>query len=48
MTMADQLLQAVREVVTHEIDIITEQEGWLEDYIITIIDKRFKELKEKE
>ena len=48
MAMADQLLQAVREVVTHEIDIISGQDGWLEDYIITIIDKRFKELKEEE
>ena len=48
MNRAENLLQIIREIVTHEIDIITEEEGWLEDYISTIVDKRIRELKQED
>ena len=48
MSRAENLLQIIREIVTHEIDIITEEEGWLEDYILTIVDKRIRELKQED
>lgn len=42
-TVAQRLLQVVRVIVTHEIDIVTESE-WFEEYVETMVDKRIKEL----
>ena len=42
-TVAERLLQVVRVIVTHEIDIVTESE-WFEEYVETMVDKRIKEL----
>ena len=44
-TVAERLLQVVRVIVTHEIDIVTESE-WFEEYVETIVDKRIKEMGE--
>ena len=41
--VAERLLQVVRVIVTHEIDIVTESE-WFEEYVETMVDKRIKEL----
>jgi hypothetical protein len=37
------LLQALRVIVTHEIDIVTESD-WFEEYVETMVDKRIKEM----
>jgi len=42
-TVAQRLLQAVRVIVTHEIDIVTESD-WFEEYVETMVDKRIKEM----
>ncbi len=42
-TVAERLLQVVRVIVTHEIDIVTESE-WFEEYVEAMVDKRIKEL----
>ena len=42
-TVAERLLQVVRVIVTHEIDIVTESE-WFEEYVETMVDKRIKEM----
>ena len=42
-TVAQRLLQVVRVIVTHEIDIVTESD-WFEEYVETIVDKRVKEM----
>ncbi len=42
-TVAQRLLQVVRVIVTHEIDIVTESE-WFEEYVETMVDKRIKEM----
>ena len=42
-TVAERLLQVVRVIVTHEIDIVTESE-WFEEYVEIMVDKRIKEL----
>ena len=41
--VAERLLQVVRVIVTHEIDIVTESD-WFEEYVETIVDKRVKEM----
>mgnify|MGYP003138342998 FL=1 len=41
--VAERLLQVVRVIVTHEIDIVTESE-WFEEYVETMVDKRIKEM----
>jgi len=42
-TVAQRLLQVVRVIVTHEIDIVTESD-WFEEYVETMVDKRIKEM----
>ena len=42
-TVAQRLLQVVRVIVTHEIDIVTESD-WFEEYVETMGDKRIKEM----
>ena len=42
-TVAQRLLQALRVIVTHEIDIVTESD-WFEEYVETMVDKRIKEM----
>ena len=42
-TVAERLLQVVRVIVTHEIDIVTESD-WFEEYVETMVDKRIKEM----
>ena len=42
-TGAQRLLQVVRVIVTHEIDIVTESD-WFEEYVETMVDKRIKEM----
>ena len=42
-TVAERLLQVVRVIVTHEIDIVTESE-WFEEYVEAMVDKRIKEM----
>tara|TARA_B100001057_G_C22132680_1_gene675118 strand:+ start:298 stop:486 length:189 start_codon:yes stop_codon:yes gene_type:complete len=41
--VAERLLQVVRVIVTHEIDIVTESD-WFEEYVETMVDKRIKEM----
>tara|TARA_R100001440_G_scaffold56325_1_gene76145 strand:+ start:237 stop:419 length:183 start_codon:yes stop_codon:yes gene_type:complete len=43
VNVAERLLQVVRVIVTHEIDIVTESE-WFEEYVETMVDKRIKEM----
>ena len=47
VNVAERLLRVVREIVTHEIDIVTESE-WFEEYVETMVDKRIKEIKKEE
>jgi len=42
-TVAERLLQVVRVIVTHEIDIVTESD-WFEEHVETMVDKRIKEM----
>jgi len=42
-TVAQRLLQVVRVIVTHEIDIVTESD-WFEEYVEAMVDKRIKEM----
>ena len=42
-TVAQRLLQVVRVIVTHEIDIVTGSD-WFEEYVETMVDKRIKEM----
>ena len=46
-TVAERLLQVVRVIVTHEIDIVTESD-WFEEYVETMVDKRIKEITKEE
>lgn len=46
-TVAQRLLQVVRVIVTHEIDIVTESD-WFEEYVETMVDKRIKEIEKGE
>ena len=47
-TVAERLLQVVRVIVTHEIDIVTESD-WFEEQVDAMVDKRIKEMtQEKE
>ena len=41
--VAERLLQVVRVIVTHEIDIVTESD-WFEEYVEAMVDKRIKEM----
>ena len=43
VNVAERLLQVVRVIVTHEIDIVTESD-WFEEYVETMVDKRIKEM----
>jgi len=42
-TVAQRLLQVVRVIVTHEIDIVTESD-WFEEQVEAMVDKRIKEM----
>jgi len=42
-TVAQRLLQVVRVIVTHEIDIVTESD-WFEEHVEAMVDKRIKEM----
>ena len=41
--VAERLLQVVRVIVPHEIDIVTESD-WFEEYVEAMVDKRIKEM----
>jgi hypothetical protein len=44
-TVAEKLLQLVREIVAHEIDIITESD-WFEEYIEDVVKQQIKKEKD--
>ena len=46
-TVAERLLQIVREIVAHEIDIVTESE-WFEQYIEDVVNQKIKKEKDNE
>ena len=46
-TVAERLLETLREIVAHEIDIVTESE-WFEQYIEDVVNQKIKKEKNNE